>query len=63
MRIVFVHDRYQQAGGEDPVFAAESDLMESFGHSVMLYTDDNARVADMKPWTARRNDVVEPARP
>ncbi len=51
MRIVFVHDRYQQAGGEDSVFAAESELMESFGHSVMLYTDDNARVADMKPWT------------
>jgi len=35
MRIVFVHERYQQAGGEDPIFAAESDLMEEFGHSVV----------------------------
>lgn len=51
MRIVFVHDRYQQAGGEDPIFAAESELMEAHGHTVMRYEDDNARVAGMKPWT------------
>jgi glycosyltransferase involved in cell wall biosynthesis len=57
MRIVFVHERYQQAGGEDPIFAAESDLMEEFGHSVVRYTDDNARVADMKPWTVAATTV------
>lgn len=50
MRIVFVHDRYQQAGGEDPIFAAESELMEAYGHVVIRYTDDNARIARMKPW-------------
>jgi len=57
MRIVFVHERYQQAGGEDPIFAAESDLMEAFGHSVVRYTEDNARIADMTPVTVATSTV------
>jgi len=29
MKLVFVHERYQHAGGEDNIFVAESALMES----------------------------------
>jgi len=32
MRILLVHNHYQQPGGEDQVFAAEGKLLESFGH-------------------------------
>jgi len=41
MRILFVHNYYQQAGGEDQVFLAEQDLMRKFGHDVHEYTVRN----------------------
>lgn len=57
MKLVFVHELYQQAGGEDPIFAAESALMESHGHDVVRYTDDNDRIAAMRPWTVAASTV------
>ena len=35
MKLLLCHNHYQQAGGEDEVFAAESTLLESFGHQVV----------------------------
>jgi hypothetical protein len=37
MKIVVVHNTYQQPGGEDVAVAAESDLLESHGHTVIRY--------------------------
>lgn len=34
MRILVVHNRYKQAGGEDSVFTAETALLEGAGHQV-----------------------------
>ena len=42
--VLSVHNHYQQAGGEDRVFAAESDLLERMGHTVIRYEDSNRRV-------------------
>ena len=47
MRILMVHNYYQQPGGEDVVFAAEADLLRRYGHSVLEYTEDNARINGM----------------
>jgi glycosyltransferase involved in cell wall biosynthesis len=47
MKVLAVHNRYQQPGGEDQVFSAETALLESYGHRVVRYCTHNDRVADM----------------
>ena len=46
-RYLLVHNFYQQTGGEDAVFAAETNLLRSRGHEVATYTVHNDRIADM----------------
>ena len=41
MRILQVHTRYRQAGGEDRVVAAEAELLQSAGHQVEQVVADN----------------------
>jgi len=41
MKILFVHNRYQQAGGEDKVVAAEVELLRNHGHDARLWSVDN----------------------
>ena len=40
-RIVVVHNRYRQRGGEDSVAEAEVALLREHGHEVALYTRDS----------------------
>jgi glycosyltransferase involved in cell wall biosynthesis len=47
MKVLAVHNRYQQPGGEDQVFLAETALLESYSHRVVRYTTHNDRVAEM----------------
>ncbi|NND70187.1 MAG: glycosyltransferase family 4 protein [Rhodothermales bacterium] len=47
MRILLVHNHYQQAGGEDSVFEAEGALLESNGHDVVRYTEHNNDVSQI----------------
>jgi glycosyltransferase involved in cell wall biosynthesis len=47
MRILQVHNFYQQAGGEDRVVAAEHALLTEKGHSVFQHTVHNDDVAKM----------------
>ncbi|NJN86065.1 MAG: glycosyltransferase family 4 protein [Leptolyngbyaceae cyanobacterium SL_7_1] len=49
MNILLVHNYYQQAGGEDQVFAAEADLLEAKGHSVHRYTVHNDAIQQKNP--------------
>jgi glycosyltransferase involved in cell wall biosynthesis len=49
MKVLLVHNYYQQPGGEDQVFAAEAALLEAYGHSVIRYTVHNDQVAKMTP--------------
>lgn len=44
MKILSVHNRYQIAGGEDIVFEAESNLLESYGHQVIKYERTNREI-------------------
>jgi glycosyltransferase involved in cell wall biosynthesis len=61
LRILIAHCRYQQAGGEDLVAAAEALLLEKHGHEVRLYERDNhdverlgrMRLASESVWSAR----------
>lgn len=41
MKIFLIHNYYQQFGGEDHVFAAESCLLEKHGHRIFHYTVHN----------------------
>ena len=42
--VLTVHNRYQQPGGEDQVFASEGALLGRHGHRVVRYEEDNARI-------------------
>jgi len=44
MKIMIVHNAYQQAGGEDVVFESEKRLLEHAGHKVFPYTRSNAEL-------------------
>lgn len=46
LRVAVVHNRYQQAGGEDGVFETECALLEQAGVHVVRYEADNAAVRD-----------------
>jgi glycosyltransferase involved in cell wall biosynthesis len=47
MRVLLLHNHYQQPGGEDQVFAAEGNLLEARGHRVLRYISHNDRVTEM----------------
>lgn len=50
-KILAVHNFYQQPGGEDQVFNAEIELLESKGHSVIKYTIHNDQIKEMSRFT------------
>ncbi|HZQ51631.1 MAG TPA: glycosyltransferase [Bryobacteraceae bacterium] len=47
MKILQVHNFYQQPGGEDLAFATECDLLTSHGHTVLRYTAHNDAITGM----------------
>jgi len=47
MRILVIHNRYQQAGGEDAVAENESRLLADRGHEVRLATRSNSEIAGL----------------
>jgi glycosyltransferase involved in cell wall biosynthesis len=57
MRIVICHNLYQQAGGEDRVFADEVALLSARGHDVVTFTKHNDAVAAERPWTLAAHTV------
>ncbi len=54
MKILLVHNFYQQAGGEDSVFEAEGQLLEERGHEVLRFTAHNDAIQDMSRLQAAR---------
>jgi glycosyltransferase involved in cell wall biosynthesis len=70
-RILVVHNRYQQPGGEDAVVEAEVGLLRRRGHAVETYIRDNDELSEMSRlgalaenlWSRRTwNDVAKLAR-
>lgn len=47
MKVLLVHNFYQQPGGEDQVFEAEGALLERYGHEVIRYTVHNDQVRNL----------------
>ena len=47
MKIVVVHNTYQQRGGEDEVVAAESAILERNGHRVVRYSRNNDEISSL----------------
>ena len=46
VKILVVHNRYRQAGGEDEVVRAETDVLRAAGHDVAEYGRTNDEIAD-----------------
>ena len=44
MKILLVHNEYQQPGGEDAVFGLEQRLLSRFGHQVVTYRRSNHEI-------------------
>jgi glycosyltransferase involved in cell wall biosynthesis len=57
MHILFVHNAYQQRGGEDSVVQAEIDLLRHYGHEVVLYRRDNREIDDRSRASVARDTV------
>ncbi len=65
-RILFVHNAYQQHGGEDSVVDSEIDMLRSHGHPVESYLRHNDDIPDLSRlhlayqtlWSARTVDEV-----
>jgi glycosyltransferase involved in cell wall biosynthesis len=47
MKIMVVHNKYREAGGEDGVFSSEAALLEARDHRVLRYVVHNDQVANM----------------
>ena len=76
MRILLLHNTYQQAGGEDAVVAREAALLRKFGHEVYLHCVSNDSIqgffrkaitawrAPYSPWGRRETKrIIKETRP
>jgi glycosyltransferase involved in cell wall biosynthesis len=57
LRILLVHNRYQQPGGEDAVFRSEGALLRSQGHEVVEFVENNAWLNRVNPLEAAVNTI------
>ncbi|MBA3496736.1 MAG: glycosyltransferase [Gemmatimonadales bacterium] len=57
MKLLLVHNYYQQRGGEDVVFEAEAALLEEHGHHVLQYVARNEALVEASAWTVGRQAV------
>jgi glycosyltransferase involved in cell wall biosynthesis len=57
MRILIVHESYQQRGGEDAVAAAEAEQLELHGHTVLQYRRHNDELKDQGPLRIVRSGI------
>jgi glycosyltransferase involved in cell wall biosynthesis len=57
MKILVVHNRYQQHGGEDAIFHNEKTLLLQYGHEVIEFTEDNNKIGDLNSLTVFTESV------
>ena len=57
LKVIIAHTYYQQPGGEDQVYEAEADLLESRGHDVVRYKLHNDEVREMGRWALAKATV------
>lgn len=47
MKVLVIHNRYLEGGGEDKVVDTEIKLLQSFGHKVIFYVTSNEEIAKL----------------
>ena len=57
MKILLVHNFYQLPGGEDQVFAQETELLRGRGHQVLVYQASNEQVKSQNPLVTVANTI------
>lgn len=57
LRVLQVHNFYQQPGGEDEVYRAEAELLRSRGHTVLQYTTHNDAIQTLSPASVAVNTI------
>jgi glycosyltransferase involved in cell wall biosynthesis len=57
MKILLAHNSYQLPGGEDQVFAQETELLRSRGHQVLVYQASNDQVKGQNPLVTVANTI------
>jgi len=57
LKLLLVHNYYQQRGGEDVVFEAEARLLEEHGHRVLRYEARNDGLEALPAWTLARQSL------
>ena len=57
MKVLLVHNHYQQPGGEDEVFRTEAELLEDNGHQVIRYTQHNDQIRTLSKIDVARKSV------
>src|SRR5688572_5380678 len=57
MKLLLVHNYYQQRGGEDVVFESEAGLLEDHHHRVLRYTARNDGIGDLPGLTLGRKAI------
>jgi len=57
MKILMVHNYYQQRGGEESVLETESAMLKSRGHQVDWYTLNNDQIVGANPLTLAANTL------
>jgi glycosyltransferase involved in cell wall biosynthesis len=57
MKILLAHNFYQLPGGEDQVFAQETELLRSRGHQVLVYQASNDQVKGQNPLVTVANTI------
>jgi glycosyltransferase involved in cell wall biosynthesis len=56
-KILIIHNKYQQYGGEDSVVAEEEKMLRQYGHVTQLYTKDNQIVDRMSKLSLLANTL------
>ena len=54
MKVLVVHNYYQQPGGEDATFEQECRLLERYGHQVVRYQRTNHEIEGVRGWRRLR---------
>lgn len=57
MRVLAVHNYYQQPGGEEQIFNTEATLLQSYGHEVLRYTLNNEQITGMNSLALAKNTL------
>jgi glycosyltransferase involved in cell wall biosynthesis len=57
MRVLVVHNRYQQPGGEDVVMERESRLLRDHGHEVVTYIRSNDELRERSWWGRPKSPI------